>query len=54
MGKLAQKLGGQSQSQIQTKCYKEGGVVKHDDAKQDKKMIAEEFKKRGLKKGGKV
>jgi len=51
MGKLAQKLGGQSQSQIQ--CKKKGGMV-HDDVKQDKALIAKELKARGLKCGGKV
>lgn len=51
MGKLAQKLSGQSQSQIQ--CLKKGGMV-HDDAKQDKALIAKELKARGLKCGGKV
>lgn len=51
MGKLAQKLAGQSQSQIQAK--KKGGKV-HDDVAEDKKLIKEEFKKRGLCMGGKV
>ena len=49
MGKLAQQLGGQSQ----VKVFAKGGMV-HSDAKQDKKLIATELKKRGLKCGGKV
>ncbi len=51
MSSLAKELAGQSQ---QVKCYKEGGIVKHSDAKEDKKLIAKELKKRGLKCGGKV
>lgn len=50
MGSLAKQLQGQSQ---QVKMYAKGGKVKHDDAAEDKKLIAAEFKKRGLKKGGK-
>jgi len=49
MSGLAKQLQGQSD---QVKMYAKGGKVKHDDAA-DKKMIAAEFKKRGLKKGGK-
>ena len=52
MGRLAQVKQGQCQPGL--KAYKTGGAVKHDDAVQDKKMIAAEFKKRGLKKGGKA
>ena len=50
MGKLAKQLGGQSQ----VKVFKKGGAVKHDDAAADKKMLAAEFKNRGLKCGGKA
>jgi hypothetical protein len=52
MGSLAKQLGGQSD----VKVFKKGGAVKgkkHDDAAEDKKMMAAEFKKRGLKCGGK-
>ncbi len=49
MGSLAKQLQGQSQ---QTKMYAKGGKVKHDDVAEDKKLIASELKKRGLKKGG--
>jgi hypothetical protein len=49
---LAKYLGGQCQPGA--RALKKGGVVKHDDAAQDKKMIAAELKKRGLKCGGKV
>jgi len=52
MGRLAKVMQGQSQPGL--KAYKTGGSVKHDDAAQDKKMIAAEFKKRGLKCGGKA
>ena len=38
----------------QVKPFKKGGVVKHDDVKEDKALIAFELKKRGLKCGGKV
>lgn len=51
MGRLAKVLGGQAQSGL--KAYKDGGKVKHDDIVEDKKLIAKELKKRGLKKGGK-
>lgn len=51
MSSLAKTLSGKSQ---QVKMYAKGGVVKHDDAKQDKAMIAAEFKKRGLACGGRV
>lgn len=53
MGSLAKQLSGQSQERV----YKKGGSVKgkkHDDAAEDKKMIDAEFKKRGLKCGGKA
>lgn len=51
MGTLAKKLSGQSQ---QVKMYAKGGKVeKHTDEAMDKKLIASELKKRGLKKGGK-
>lgn len=52
---LAKVLSGSSQ---QAKPYAKGGVVKHDDAKQDraliKKMMAAEEKKEDMKCGGKV
>ena len=51
MGRLAKVLQGQSQPGL--KAFKNGGPVKHDDVKMDKALIAAEFKKRGLKKGGK-
>lgn len=51
MGILAKVLGGQKQPGL--KAYKDGGKVKHDDTAEDKKLIAAELKKRGLKKGGK-
>lgn len=51
MGALAKQLQGQSQ---QVKMYAKGGKVeKHSDVAEDKKLIAAELKKRGLKKGGK-
>jgi len=50
MGRLAKVLGGQAQPGL--KAYKDGGKVKHDDIVEDKKLIAAELKKRGLKKGG--
>ena len=50
MGSLAKQMQGQSQ---QVKMYAKGGAVKHDDAKQDKALIAKELKARGLKCGGK-
>lgn len=52
MSNLAKKLQGQSQPGL--KMYKKGGQVKHDDVAEDKKLIASELKKRGLKKGGKA
>jgi hypothetical protein len=58
---LAKYLGGQCQPGAtplkkggKVKNCKEGGAVKHDDAKQDKKIVIAELKKRGLKCGGKV
>lgn len=51
MGRLAKVMQGQSQPGL--KAYKDGGKVKHDDVAEDKKLIAVELKKRGLKKGGK-
>ena len=51
MGKLAQRLGGQSQSQIQAK--KKGGLV-HSDVKQDKALIRKELKNANCKCGGSV
>lgn len=52
MGTLAKQLGGQTQAKV----FKKGGVVKHDDEAQDKKlikkMLAQEDKKE-MKKGGK-
>ena len=51
MGSLAKQMQGQSQ---QVRMYAKGGKVeKHDDVVEDKKLIASELKKRGLKKGGK-
>jgi hypothetical protein len=53
MSKLAQQLGGQSQ----VKCYAKGGMVKHDDVKEDKAMIKKMVKPSALtgrKCGGKV
>jgi len=54
MSRLAQNLGGQSQ---QVKQYAKGGIVKHDDVKQDtaliKKLIKQEERKE-MKCGGKV
>jgi len=52
MGRLAKVLGGQAQPGL--KAYKNGGKVKHDDVVEDKKLIASELKKRGLKCGGKA
>lgn len=52
MSNLAKVKQGQCQSGF--KLYAKGGRVKHDDAAQDKKMIAAELKKRGLKCGGKA
>lgn len=49
MSGLAKQMSGQSQAKV----FAKGGKVKHDDIAEDKKMIAAEFKKRGLKKGGK-
>jgi len=52
MGKLAQQLGGQSQ----TKVFKKGGKV-HGDAAQDRAMLKSAVKAdclTGKKKGGKV
>ena len=52
MGRLAKVLSKQAQPGL--KAYKSGGVVsKHDDEAADKKLIAAELKKKGLKKGGK-
>lgn len=50
MGCLAKVLSGQTQPGL--KAYKEGGGVKHSDAAADRKLIAQELKKKGLKKGG--
>lgn len=52
MGRLAKVLGGQKQPGL--KSFKEGGKVKHEDVAEDKKLIAAELKKRGLKCGGKA
>lgn len=49
MSGLAKQLQGQGQ----LKTYAKGGVVKHDDIKEDKALIAKELKARGLKCGGK-
>jgi hypothetical protein len=52
MGSLAKQLSGQSD---QVKMYAKGGkVMKHDDEKQDKALIAKVLKAKGLKKGGKA
>jgi len=52
MGSLAKQLSGQSQ---QVKMYAKGGKVeKHDDEAQDKKLIAEALKAKGLKKSGSI
>jgi hypothetical protein len=54
MSKLAQHLGGQCQ---QVKMYAKGGMVKHDDVKEDKAMIKKMVKPSALtgkKCGGKV
>lgn len=51
MGSLAKQLSGQSQ----VKMYAKGGkVMKHDDEAQDKKLIAQALKAKGLKCGGKT
>lgn len=50
MSGLAKQLSGQGQ----LKTYAKGGAVKHDDAKEDKALIAKELKARGLKCGGKA
>lgn len=52
MGRLAKVTQGQSQPKL--KAYAKGGMTKHDDVVEDKKLIASELKKRGLKCGGKV
>jgi hypothetical protein len=52
MGRLAKVVQGQSQPGL--KAFKKGGSVKHDDVAADKKLIAAELKKRGLKCGGKA
>lgn len=49
MGRQARE----KQQQSGMKAYASGGSVKHDDLAADKKLIAAEFKKRGLKNGGK-
>lgn len=54
MGRLAQNLAGQSQ---QVKHFTKGGVVKHDDVKQDTALIKKLIKKedsKEMKCGGKV
>jgi len=51
MGRLAKVMSKQVQPGL--KCYKSGGAIKHDDEAADKKLIAAELKKKGLKKGGK-
>jgi len=50
MGRLAKVMGKQVQPGV--KAYKDGGSSKHDDSAEDRKLIASELKKRGLKKGG--
>ncbi len=45
MSKLAQHLGGQCQ---QVKMYAKGGMVKHDDVKEDKAMIKKMVKPSAL------
>lgn len=50
MGRLAQVKQGQSQPGL--KAYKKGGVVKHDDASMDKKLIKAEMSKAGCMKSG--
>ena len=52
MGTLAKILS--KQVQPRQKAFKKGGMIaKHDDVAADKKLIAAELKKKGLKKGGK-
>lgn len=52
MGRLAKVVQGKAQPGL--KVYAKGGSVKHDDVAEDKKLIATELKKRGLKCGGKA
>ncbi len=53
MGRLAKVIQGQAQPGL--KEYKRGGAVKHDDVKEDKKMVREMVKPEALtgkRKGG--
>lgn len=50
MGRLAKVMSKSAQPGL--KSYKSGGAIKHDDVAEDKKLIASELKKKGLKKGG--
>jgi len=52
VGKLAKIKQGQAQPGL--KMFAKGGAVKHDDVAEDKKLITQELKKRGLKCGGKA
>ena len=51
MSQLAHVLSGQKQPGV--KLFAKGGKVKHEDAAEDKKIIAAALKAKGLKKGGK-